>query len=102
MDAKSGLVYATSTTVGKGTRFVTSFLNLEDKVILRQVAKYLRKTFDSGAPRAEISGKSVAARRGGNKYSPNCASLLTDRLLGSVATPQISDIILGKESEVKK
>ena len=32
---------------GKGTRFVTSFLNLEDKVILRQVAKYLRKTFDS-------------------------------------------------------
>ena len=55
---------------GKGTRFVTSFLNLEDKVILRQVAKYLRKTFDSGSPRAEISGKSVAARRGGNKYSP--------------------------------
>lgn len=70
MDARSGLVYATSITVGKGTRFVTSFLNLEDKVIFRQVAKYLRKTFDSGAPRDEISGKSVAARRGGNKYSP--------------------------------
>lgn len=31
---------------GKDTRFVTSFLCLEDKVILRQVAKYLRRNFD--------------------------------------------------------
>ena len=44
---------------GKGTRFVTSFLNLEDKVILRQVAKCLRKTFDS-------------------KLSPNCYSFRED------------------------
>ena len=44
---------------GKGTRFVTSFPNLEDKVILRQVAKYLRKTFDS-------------------KLSPNCYSFRED------------------------
>ena len=44
---------------GKGTRFVTSFLNLEDKVILRQVAKYLRKTFDP-------------------KLSPNCYSFRED------------------------
>lgn len=44
---------------GKGTRFVTSFLNLEDKVILRLVAKYLRKTFDS-------------------KLSPNCYSFRED------------------------
>ena len=44
---------------GKGTRFVTSFLDLEDKVILRQVAKYLRKTFDS-------------------KLSPNCYSFRED------------------------
>lgn len=44
---------------GKGTRFVTSFLNLEDKVILRQVAKYLRKAFDG-------------------KLSPNCYSFRED------------------------
>ena len=44
---------------GKGTRFVTSFLNLEDKVILRQVSKYLRKTFDA-------------------KLSPNCYSFRED------------------------
>ena len=44
---------------GKGTRFVTSFLNLEDKVILRQAAKYLRKTFDA-------------------KLSPNCYSFRED------------------------
>lgn len=44
---------------GRGTRFVTSFLDLEDKVILRQVAKYLRKTFDS-------------------KLSPNCYSFRED------------------------
>ena len=43
----------------KGTRFVTSFLNLEDKVILRQVAKYLRKAFDA-------------------KLSPNCYSFRED------------------------
>ena len=40
---------------GKGTRFVTSFQNLEDKVILRQIAGYLRKKFDA-------------------KLSPNCYS----------------------------
>ncbi|MCQ2389459.1 MAG: hypothetical protein MJ138_07075 [Kiritimatiellae bacterium] len=43
----------------KGTRFVTSFLNLEDKVILRQVAKYLRKAFDA-------------------KLSPHCYSFRED------------------------
>ena len=32
---------------GKEDRFVTSFRNLEDKVILRQVAKYLRRLFDA-------------------------------------------------------
>lgn len=31
---------------GKDDRFVTSFRTLEDKVILRQVAKYLRRLFD--------------------------------------------------------
>ena len=44
---------------GKGTRFVTSFPILEDKVILRQVAKYLRKAFDA-------------------KLSPNCYSFRED------------------------
>ena len=44
---------------GKGTRFVTSFLSLEDKVVLRQVSKYLRKAFDA-------------------KLSPNCYSFRED------------------------
>ncbi len=47
---------------GKSTRFVTSFRSLEDKVILRQVAKYLRKTLDG-------------------KLSPNCYSFREDAMV---------------------
>ena len=66
---------------GKETRFVTSFLNLEDKVILRLVAKYLRKTFDS-------------------KLSPNCYSFREDPCVDhSTAVKALIDYRAGHKDE---